>query len=115
MPRTPFDFHKQGASNRTADKVPTLPPPDMAEVQKLIDNAVARARAAAALKERKSPKRADRVSLNSPRDNSPLVFNHQSSTSTRAKDFICAFVVTLVAIYFALSGYFLYQEVGGFP
>ncbi|KAH9599471.1 hypothetical protein LSM04_002848 [Trypanosoma melophagium] len=119
MPRAPFDFHAQGSgSTRTPDKLQTLPPPDMAEVQRLIDNALARARETAALKEKKSPKMAERVRLNTPRgttrDNLPLVFNHQSSTSTRAKDFMYAFLITLVAIYFALSGYLLYRKAGGF-
>ncbi|KPA79779.1 hypothetical protein ABB37_05524 [Leptomonas pyrrhocoris] len=109
-------------SAQTVSKSPSLPPPDPAAVQRLIDEAIARAqRNRAANRGAAAPDTASVSSneqlarpgcLSAARS---FLFGSRNcmyspSTTAALTDVIGAFLVTCITVYFTVSGYLFYRE-----
>lgn len=117
-------------------KSPSLPPPDPAAVQRLIDEAIARAqrnRAAAAAAAGNGEASAAATSMTRTSQGQPshpgvvrsalnFLFGsrnctYSASTTAKVTDLTGAFLVTCITVYFTVAGYLFYRElaIGGAP
>ncbi|RNC42544.1 hypothetical protein TcCL_NonESM07823 [Trypanosoma cruzi] len=109
MPLLSFGSRGRNESSADCDTF-SLPPPDMAAVRELVEKAKLRARAT--LGEGKN-KEGEKKFV----DPSPCALKHCMNslmrrlgcTSTRLMDFVQAFVVTFITVYFTVAGYLLYR------
>ncbi|KEG10464.1 hypothetical protein DQ04_03691090 [Trypanosoma grayi] len=115
MPLAPSASRVQGGLG-TADDTPQLPPPDMAMVQKMINDAVAKAhvKQQKESKMQKGPRGAEGIAAHrsgaSKWNNASSVCKRWSAP-TYVLDFAWAFLLTFLAIYFVVAGYSLYRKV----
>ncbi|CAG9575263.1 hypothetical_protein [Leishmania major strain Friedlin] len=97
-------------SGRAPAKSPSLPPPDPAAVQRLIDEAIARARERRASNDAAAPPTSVSASSHHPVSACFSKRLFSASASEKMTDMIGAFLVTCITVYFTWAGYAFYRE-----
>ncbi|KAG5477115.1 hypothetical protein LSCM1_05457 [Leishmania martiniquensis] len=97
-------------SGREPAKSPSLPPPDPAAVQRLVDEAIARARERRASNDVTAQRTSISASSHQPVLERCVTHLFSAGVSEKMTDIAKAFLVTCITVYFTWVGYAFYRE-----
>ncbi|KAG5477380.1 hypothetical protein LSCM4_04599 [Leishmania orientalis] len=97
-------------SGRAPAKSPSLPPPDPVAVQRLVDEAIARARERRASNDVTAQRTNVSASSHEPVSERCATQLFSAGVSEKMTDIMRAFLVTCITVYFAWAGYAFYRE-----
>ncbi|CAJ1009304.1 hypothetical protein Q4I28_004618 [Leishmania naiffi] len=97
-------------SVRAPERSPSLPPPDPVAVQRLIDEAIARARERRASYDTTVPPPSVSASSHQPGLARSVIHLFSVSVSEKMTDIVKAFLVTCIIVYFTWVSYAFYRE-----